>query len=102
MAKKFNSKEAKQIVISRVENLKSIGYDMSNHEGVFSSCRTDLYNTFNNTQSLCDFLNNKCRTIIINTGLLIKDKPISTSDILLEAGCKLVYDNGTSKVYDIF
>jgi hypothetical protein len=102
MGKKFNSKEAEQIVIRRVNNLKSMGYDMSNHEGVFSNCRTDLNNTFNRTQSLCDFLNNKCRTIIIGTNLLIKDKPKSSTDILLELGCKLVYDNGTSKVFDLF
>jgi hypothetical protein len=102
MAKKFNSKEAKQIVISRVENLKSIGYDMYNHAGIFHHCRADLLNTFNYTQSLCDFLNKKCCSIIINTNLLVKDKPKLTSDILLEAGCKLVYDNGTSKIYDIF
>lgn len=81
MGKKFNSKLAEQIVISRVNNLNSIGYDMSNHEGVFQSCRTDLYNTFNVTQSLCDFLNYKCRTIIINSGLLVKDSAICVIDI---------------------
>jgi hypothetical protein len=102
MGKKFNSKEAEQIVIRRVSNLKSMGYDMSNHEGVFSNCRTDLHNTFNNTQTLCDFLNYKCRTIIINSGLLIKDKPVSTADILLEMGCKKVYENSNSMVFDIF
>ena len=99
---KFNRKEAEQIVIRRVTNLNSIGYDMSNHEGVFQSCRTDLINTFNYTQTLCDFLNNRCRTIIINSGLLVKDKPVSTADILLEMGCTKVYEDSNSMIFDIF